>query len=202
MSITNKVEIVNNLKNKILFFNSRLYKIVKVNTINIHAFEYIQNKEFLYDVSLMFYSIGDKVAYYNFNETLNTNKIQLKVKDILKEPYKIINTDQDLSNIYFIQYTEKNNISEIKMKDNFKESLFNTDIQKLKDAYHIKKFINNMKTPIINTDNEYYKNIKLQQMTNKKYFNKNYLLSEIKELCETEIEFIKAAKYEEYINII
>jgi len=202
MSITNKVEIVNNLKDKILFFNSRLYKIVKVNTINIYAFEYIQNKEFLYDVSLMFYSIGDKVAYYNFNETLNTNKIKLKVKDILKEPYKIINTDKDLSNIYFIQYTNKSNIAEIKMKDNFKESLFNTDIQKLKDIYHIKKFINNMKTPIINTDNEYYKNIKLQQMANKKYFSKNYLLSEIKELCETEIEFIKAVKYEEYINII
>ena len=202
MSITNKVEIINNLKDKILYFNSRLYKIVKVNTINIYAFEYIQNKEFLYDVSLMFYRIVDKVAYYNFNETLNTNKIKLKVKDILKEPYKIINTDQDLSNIYFIQYTEKNNISEIKMKDNFKESLFNTDIQKLKDIYHIKKFINNMKTPIINTDNEYYKNIKLQQMANKKYFNKNYLLSEIKELCETEIEFIKVVKYEEYNNII
>ena len=39
-------------------------------------------------------------------------------------------------------------------------------------------------------------------MANKKYFNKNYLLSEIKELCETEIEFIKAVKYEEYNNII
>lgn len=201
MSIKNKVEIVNNLKDKILFYNSRLYKIVQVNTLNIYAFEYVQNKEFIFDVSLMFYSVGDKVAYYNFNETLYTNKIKLKLKDIIKEPYKIINNN-DISNIYFIQYTEKSNITEIKMKDNFKESLFNTQIKKLRDAYQIHKFLNNIKTPIINTDNEYYKNIKKEQMIKKGYFNYNYLLSEIKELCETNLEFIKAVKYEEYLNII
>lgn len=201
MSIENKVELVNNLKDKILFFNSRLYKIVKVNTLNIYAFEYVQNKEFIFDVSLMFYSVGDKVAYYNFNETLYTNKIKLKLKDILKEPYKIINNN-DISNIYFIQYTEKSNITEIKMKDNFKESLFNTQIKKLRDAYYIHQFINNMKTPIINTDNEYYKNIKKQQMIKKGYFNYNYLLSEIKELCETDVEFIKSTTYQQYIDII
>ena len=47
-----------------------------------------------------------------------------------------------------------------------------------------------------------YKNIKKQEMIKKGYFNYNYLLSEIKELCETEIYFIKPVKYEEYINIL
>lgn len=201
MSIKNKVVLVNNLKDKILFFNSRLYKIIQINTLNIYAFEYVQNKEFICDVSLMFYSIGNKVAYYNFNETLYTNKIKLKMKDIIKEPYKIINNN-DISNIYFIQYTEKCNISEIKLKENFKESIFNTNIKKLYDTYQIHKLLNNIKTPIINTDNEYYKNIKKQQIIKKGYFTYNYLLSEIKELCETEIYFIKPVKYEEYINIL
>ena len=39
-------------------------------------------------------------------------------------------------------------------------------------------------------------------MINKQYFNYNYLLSEIKELCATDIGFIKPVKYEEYKNII
>ena len=38
-------------------------------------------------------------------------------------------------------------------------------------------------------------------MINKGYFNYNYLLIEIKELCEIEIKFIKPTTYEEYINI-
>ena len=126
MSIKNKVELVNNLKDKILFFNSRLYKILKVNTLNIYAFEYVQNKEFIFDVSLMFYSVGDKVAYYNFfiefkgygkpsgistteadyyiiNDTINYYLISVDKLKLLVENMKIISTKDKLTFGYLIK---------------------------------------------------------------------------------------------------
>ena len=58
-----------------------------------------------------------------------------------------------------------------------------------------------MTTPMMNNDTEYYRSIRERQLENKKYFNRNYTSEEIKELCETDIEFIENTTYEEYMNI-
>ena len=58
-----------------------------------------------------------------------------------------------------------------------------------------------MTTPIMNTPNEYYQKIRGEYLHNKKYFNRKYLTSEIKKLCENELPFIKSYQIEKYNNI-
>ena len=83
----------------------------------------------------------------------------------------------------------------------FKDSLFNTDTKKLKDAYDIRTFIDAMTTNIMNTPTEYYQKIRGEQLHIKKYFNRKYLTNEIKTLCENELPFIKSHTIEKYNNI-
>ena len=64
-NINKKINFINNALNNILFYDGKLYKIIKVNTANIYAFEYILYKKLEINVSVMFYNIGDKVNYYN-----------------------------------------------------------------------------------------------------------------------------------------
>ena len=194
-----KVELVNNLKDNILFFNDNLYKIIKGNTMNIYAFEFVKDKTLHIETALTFYSICDHVSYYNFKNILNPEKMKLRMKDILNDTYQII-YNNDISNLYFIQYIQNNN-KKVIIKNDFNESLFNSNIKKLKSIYDIKHFIHNMTTPMMNNDTEYYRSIRERQLENKKYFNRNYTSEEIKELCETDIEFIENTTYEEYMNI-
>ena len=90
--------------------------------------------------------------------------------------------------LYFIQFIQ-HNIKKVTIKDDYNESLFCTDIDKLKGIYDIKHFIQNMTTHMMNNDTEYYRSIRARQLENKKYFNRNYTSDEIKELCETDVEF-------------
>ena len=200
MSVNSKVELVNDLRDNILFFNDNLYKIIKGNTLNIYAFEYVKDKTLNLDTALTFYSICDHVSYYNFKNVLKPDKLKLRVKDILNDAYQII-TVNDISNLYFIQFIQ-HNIKKVTIKDDYNESLFCTDIDKLKGIYDIKHFIQNMTTHMMNNDTEYYRSIRARQLENKKYFNRNYTSDEIKELCETDVEFIKSTTYEQYINIM
>ena len=198
--MSNKVELVNNLNGSLLFFNDNLYKIIKRNTLNIYAFEYVKDKTLQLDTALTFYSICDNVSYFSFKNVLKPDKLKLKVNDILKSNYQII-VIKDVSNLYFIQH-EKHNIKRIIIKDDYNDSLFYTDSDKLKAIYNIKHFIQNMMTPMMNTDTDYYRSIRARQLENKKYFNRNYKSDEIKQLCETDIEFIESTTYQQYIDII
>ena len=198
--MSEKVELVNNLKDNILFFNDNLYKIIKGNTLNIYAFEYVKDKTLQLDTALTFYSICDHVSYYNFKNVLKPDKLKLRVKDILNDAYQII-TINDVSNLYFIQYIQ-HNIKKVTIKNDFDDSLFNRDIDKLKGIYDIKHFIQNMTTPMMNNDTDYYRSIRARQLENKKYFNRNYTSEEIKELCESEVDYVKSTTYQQYIDII
>ncbi len=201
MSLQNKCDIINNFKDKNLFYDDNLYKIVKVNTYNITAYKYKLNKELECDTSIIFYSRGDSVSFHNFENELEPNIIKLKLKHIIEKPYKIVNIIPDISNLYFIQHHINYNIIEIKMKDNYNESLFNTNDIKLNDSYDIRTFITNLSTVAMNNDTEYYKKIRAVQMHYKKYINGKYLTAEIIEMCKNELDFIKPAKYNDYINL-
>ncbi len=88
-NINKKINFINNALNNILFYDGKLYKIIKANTANIYTFEYILNKKLEINVSIMFYSLGDKVNYYNYLNSLKPKKIKLKLKNILETNYKI-----------------------------------------------------------------------------------------------------------------
>ena len=167
MSLQNKVIIINNLKDNILFYDDNLYKIVKVNTLNITAYKYKLNKELECDTSIILLTSGNSIFFHNFDNELEPNIIKLKLKHIIDKPYKIVVMMHDISNLYFIQHQINCKIREIKMKDNYNESLFNTNDIKLRDSYNIRTFINNMSTAVINSDSEYYKKIRAQEMHNK-----------------------------------
>ena len=200
MSLENKVIIINSLHDKIFFYDNNLYKIVNVNTTNIYAFKYSLNKELKIDLYIMFYKWREYVEYYNFKNELGTEKIKLKLKDIIEKPYKIVDS-VDISNLYFIKFDDGCNDIQIIIKDNFNESLFNTNITKLKDTYDIRTFIKTISTEEINKPVEYYQKIRAEYLHNKKYFNRKYLSADIFEMCENEIEFIDSVKYIDYVNI-
>ena len=199
MSLQKKAELINNLKDKIIFTYDNLFKVIKANTTNIYAFKYPINKELEIDLSISFYNMGDGVEYSNFKNELGTEKIKLKVKDIIEKPFYIVDI-VDISNIYFIKYVKDCTDKQIIMKDNFNESLFNTNIHKLKDTYLIKRFVKNMSTHEMNRQEEYYKRIRAEQMQTKRYLNSRYLTADIIEMCESEIEFINPVKYIDYLN--
>ncbi len=106
--MSEKVELVNNLKDNILFFNDNLYKIIKGNTLNIYALEYNKDKTLQLDTALTFYSFCDHVAYFSFKNELKPDKIKLKVRDILNDAYQVV-TINDVFNLYFIQHIQNNN---------------------------------------------------------------------------------------------
>ena len=209
MSVNSKVELVKNLRDNILFFNNNLYKIIEGNTRNIYAFEYFKHKVLYIDVSLEigaalnFECISEHVSYINFKNELNRNKIKLRVMDILDDEYKII-YDHNVANLYLIQYDQGQNQKnkKVTIKYGFNESLFNTNIKKLKGIYDIKKFIYKMSAGMLDEDTEYYKKIKKKQIEFKNYFDANFSLDDIKKMCEIDVHYMKPTTYSDYVTAI
>lgn len=184
-----KIELVNNLLNKVFFYDNNLYKVDKVNTRNIYAYKYYINDKLKLDTSILFYSIGNNVIYVNFLNKIEKTKTVLKLKDLLTCNYIILNEEQNnnIENIYFVSNTKNN----IKLKENYENSLFYNDKSLLKQEFFIKYFIHSMNTPHFeaNRNKEYYNNIYNEEMQKlKKYIYDNNLLDKIESICNNTSE--------------
>ena len=175
--IYKKTELVNNLLNKVIFYDNTLYKISSVNTRNIYCNRYFFNSVMVFDTSLIFYSIGKSITYINFTNKKESKTTILKLKDIIDNKYIILHKnyfddDETIKNIYFVNDSERYII----LKENYKESLFYKDPILLRNEFTIKYFINSMNSPFFKTNDAYYNKIYNEKLTNFiEYIHKNKL---------------------------
>jgi hypothetical protein len=99
----NKREIIFNefepLMNKIIYYDGKLLKIQKYNTIYLYAYLYEIQYEESFNNDVVFYYIGETTQYKVFKNILNKNPIKFKISQFYS--YKALENDIDIQNIYF-----------------------------------------------------------------------------------------------------
>ena len=200
MANTEKLNFINKLSNKLLFFDGNLYQIVRANMCNIYVKKYKIDKHIIIDTNILFYTICSAVIYTSFLNEFEERQEKLKTACVINEKYVIIEPVQDVSDMYFIQNNCNNNsYSCIEMKTNYMTSLFNLNSDRLKDIYELRTWVKSLNGKIINIQTDYYKNIKADLATNKLYYNSKYNPDELRIMLEiSSVSFCNPVSFNDF----
>lgn len=161
------------LINKNVFFDGKLYKIIKFNSIYVYGNEYIPDNELLINNDIIFFSSCEpKTTYQHFSNNLLHKPSKFKYSSFCR--YIVV--PDNIDDIYFIDK---------EMHLNYVDSKFLNKPLLIERANSLFKFIYSMMVgPMKNKSDPYYRPIRDEQIIiNMKYFE-NITDDDIKLLCD------------------
>ena len=153
------------LSDKNVFFDGKLYKISYYSMINIYADEYVLDDELILNTDMTLLSYGSFKTYRHFSSEFKDDMKPTRINYNSFCGYTVIN--EDINNIYFIDNIKYNNYYESEFYDE-------KPMIKLKNEFY-KLIYNMVYGPLSLINNEYNKKIRIEQLK-KHFLNYTYVL--------------------------